>query len=475
MGPYKKFDRFNILINPSLQEVYHHLITLAEEFAVLGHMSAAKTLISLLLSQDASQDHHREIQYLKYAFAESNIWPDEITLESRREEELEGIVMLEPGVSPSDSGSEMGDTDYARFHDLLYTDENCDGMDGRPAMTRSAALADALAIAIDMASEDNPDIQEIEKDKKVQKVLDRISRRMHSHHAAKCLTERRINWSLLATGALARKIPVDLAKLDAFSEEVIATFKNRFEKGRQLHEGSIKELLIELDRNTRNNSDASQYQMEPVPETLFSAPATDEQILAVERKLDIQLPDDYREYLKISNGFGGEGLWNGYHLVAPLFGTDDLEWEEGFDIPIELHESVTAGWDLSFPDDLEWPSYEKELLLFGRSDIFAVYFIPPDLTKKVLEAYSEAFSSSDISNDLKQQIHKSIASQYGSWDEFQKLEWVAVSMDEGWPTAHGTFTQFLQDKVRESSRADSEGEAVSRWGSIAYSCMPDSS
>ncbi|XEV01610.1 hypothetical protein FSHL1_006897 [Fusarium sambucinum] len=474
MGPPKKFDRLNILTNPSLQDVYRDLISLAEEFAVLGHVSTAKTLTSLLLSQDSSDDRQREIRYLKYAFAETNLWPDEIPVEDREDEKLENIMILEPGVIPSDSGSEMGDTDYARFHDLLYTDENCDAISGLSARSRSAALADALAIAIDMASDDTSEIQDIEKDKKVQKVLDRISRRMHSDSAVKYLTERRVNWTVLTTGVLARKIDVDLAKLDIIAEEVTATFQSRFEKGRQSHQGSIKELLMELDENTRNNSNIYEENDEPVPGTLFSAPATDEQILAVERKLDIQLPDEYREFFEISNGFGGEGLWNGYFLVAPLFGTDDLEWTEGYDLPIMLHESVTAGWDLSLPDYREWPTYEKGLLL-GRLDIFQIVFIPPDLTKRVLEAYKEALESSHISDDLKQQIHKSIASQYSSWDEFQRLEWVTVSIDEGWPSAHGTFTQFLQDKVRQSSRADSKGEFALRLASIAYSCMPGSS
>ncbi|KAJ4245754.1 hypothetical protein NW762_013878 [Fusarium torreyae] len=473
MGTSKKFDRLNILTNPSLKDVYRDLISLAEEFAVLGHISTAKTLISLLLSQDSSEDSQREIQYLNYALAETDNWPDEISMADREEKALEDIAMHEPGVSPSDSGSEMGDSDYARFHDLLYTDEGCDATSGRSAKSRSAALADALAIAIDMASDGSSDIREIEQDKKVQKVLVRISRRMHSDGAVQSLTERRVNWTVLATGALARKIDVDIAKLDALAEEVIATFKERFENGRKSQEGSIEELLMELDRNTRNNNDTHEENDEPVPETLFSTPATDEQILEVERKLDIQLPNEYREYLRISNGFGGEGLWNGHFLVAPLFGTDDLEWIKGFELPLMLHESVTAGWDLSLPDDREWPSYEKVLLL-GRLDIFEIVFIPPDLTKKVLEAYREALGGSHISDDVKQQIYKSIASQYGNWDEFQKLEWVAASFDEGWPTTHGTFTQLLQDKVRESSRTDSEGEAALRLASIAYSCMPNS-
>ncbi|KAM0546665.1 hypothetical protein ACHAPJ_010803 [Fusarium lateritium] len=473
MSPSKKFDRLNILTNPSLKDVYRDLISLAEEFAVLGHISTARTLISLLLSEDSSEDQQREIRYLNYAFAETDIWPDEIFMADREEKELEDIAMHEPRASPSDSGSEMGDSDYARFHDLLYTDEGCDATSGRSAKSRSAALADALAIAIDMASDANSGISEIEQDKKVQKVLDHISRRMHSDGAVKCLTERRVNWKILATGALTRKIDVDMARLDALAEEVIATFKKRFEKGRQSQKGSIKELLMELDRNTRNNSDTYEENDEPVPETLFSVPATDEQILEVERKLDIQLPNEYRDYLKISNGFGGEGLWNGYFLVAPLFGTDDLEWTQGFELPIMLHESVTAGWDLSLSDDREWPSYEKVLLL-GRLDIFEIVFIPPDLTKKVFEVYREALGSSHISDDVKQRVHKSIASQYGSWEEFQKLEWVAVSFDEGSPTTHGTFTQLLQDKVRESCRTDSDGGAALRLASIAYSCMPDS-
>lgn len=51
-----------------------------------------------------------------------------------------------------------------------------------------------------------------------------------------------------------------------------------------------------------------------------SAPASDEQILAVQSKLGVQLPEDLKNYLTVANGtyFGGE----------EVFGTDQIErWD----------------------------------------------------------------------------------------------------------------------------------------------------
>ncbi|RSM08367.1 hypothetical protein CDV31_008179 [Fusarium ambrosium] len=237
---------------------------------------------------------------------------------------------------------------------------------------------------------------------------------------------------------------------------------------------SIRQLLDELDRNTRANATSLYEEIgEDVPESLFVLPpATDEQILALERKLDLVLPDDYKEFLKISNGFGGS--WNGYYLEPPLHGVEDVEWEDILSdvLPVELHETPTGNMDLDLPGGREWPNHGKTLDL-GNWDVLQALFIPPNVTRTGIEAYKECMESPETPDAIKQHTRKFIDSKYGSWEAFEKLEWVAMDQHDTESVAYGTFTQFLQERVRKSEMGTWRGQGQRDQGSFAYSCMAE--
>ncbi|KAG3187896.1 hypothetical protein PC129_g25222, partial [Phytophthora cactorum] len=192
-------------------------------------------------------------------------------------------------------------------------------------------------------------------------------------------------------------------KNDALRNEAIESFTERNKTGRKTHvteKKSIRELLEASDRSPRTNSRRCYEEMcEEVPESLFVLPpATDEQISTLERKLDVALPDDYKEFLKISNGFGR--TWNGYHLDSPIFGVEELDWGEVYvdGLPVELHPSLTGVMDLELPDGREWPSHEKPIDL-GSYDVLQTVFITPSVTKKTLAAYKEVMESPKTPDD----------------------------------------------------------------------------
>ncbi|KAH7267982.1 hypothetical protein MRS44_011735 [Fusarium solani] len=475
MAQFKKFDADIVLMSRDVPALYQSIQELAKEFAVLGQIKTAKSLISLLLSQYSSDWQLRQIRSLKFAFAEVDEWPDQIPQEERTEEALDDVAT---NITP-DFGNESDaeEDDPAELGVLLETAKDSDASSGGAAMERSNALATALAMAIRLASQHTSSIEEIEADPKVQKALGYIAVRMHGNQAISRLTEHRTNWRLLSTGALARKIPVAMTKVEAFGQEVIATFTERLKNGRHPHpreKKSIRELLDELDRNTRANG-TSQYEAmgEEVPESLFVLPpATDEQISALECRLDTVLPDDYKEFFKISNGFGG--TWNGYYLEPPLHGVDDVEWAEfyGDILPMELHESPTGNLDLDLPGEREWPTYGRPIEL-GSEDVLQAQFIPPHDTKRAIEAYKESLESPETPDAVKQHTRKLIASKYGSWEAFEKLEWVAMDQHDTESVAYGTFTQFLQERVQKSEMGTWQGQGERDRGSFAYSCMAD--
>ncbi|KAH7017251.1 hypothetical protein EDB80DRAFT_704455 [Ilyonectria destructans] len=471
---FKKFDADAILTDRSLPDVYRSLFALAQEFAILGHIETAKTMISLLLSEYTSDWQRRQIRYLRLAFAEANQWPEEISSDERTEEALNKI---EPQMPPNVNYEALdSQNDAAKLETLLKHADGEDATTGGGAMQRSSTLADALVVAIRIASEHASSLEGIENHEKVQEVLGHISKRLSANQQIQYLTERRSIWPLLLSGALSRSIPVDTNKVNALAKDVIDTFTERLKNGRKAHPvetKSIKELLIELERNTVANveRDALEFGGE-VPESLFIfPPATDGQVSALEHKLNTKLPNDYKEFLKLSNGFGR--TWNGYYLDPPLDGVDDIDWADVYteDAPIALHETPTGNFDLDLSEEGEWPIYEKALQL-GTEDIFDYWFLPPQETKKALEAYREVLKTPEVSEEKKTQTIKLITSKYRSWEAFEKLEWVVVEMSHGEDTSCGSFTQFLQEKVNRSAKGMWQGEGEIEEGCFSYSCKP---
>ena len=62
----------------------------------------------------------------------------------------------------------------------------------------------------------------------------------------------------------------------------------------------MTDLIKKYFRDTENNK------------CKFNEPATEEQIATMEKQLGIKLPNDYKEFLKITNGF--EGLVNKFNV-----------------------------------------------------------------------------------------------------------------------------------------------------------------
>jgi hypothetical protein len=89
--------------------------------------------------------------------------------------------------------------------------------------------------------------------------------------------------------------------------------------------------VYQLDPEGRNPDDDENLPPEVFEQKWFGYPgATEEQILELENRLGVQLPPDYREFLKVSNG------WRAYdyypHALAHLWSTEneDLDWIKPF-------------------------------------------------------------------------------------------------------------------------------------------------
>ncbi|KAF5022831.1 hypothetical protein F66182_5125 [Fusarium sp. NRRL 66182] len=455
MSQPRKFDRDAILTDPSLPTVYSTLVDLATEFAVLGEVETAKTLISLLLRDTTSDWQRDQVKDLETFLAESDRRPEDIPESERKR---------------ASSEDEDDEKQLTQWLDRAR-DEDPD----RVPETQARALTDALVMAVKLASRKTTSLYDMEKDARVQEVLEHASKRLHAPTVIDRLAERQDVHRLLCAGALARKFPIDKSKIETLGKEVVTTFTERFNTGRQAHESetwSMKEILLQIERNTKANA-VNEYKEvdQPVPETLFILPpTTNEQITGLKKRLDMTLPDDYKEFFKISNGFGR--AWNGYYCDPGLHKVQDVSWiESDFEVPfLEFHESISGSQELQLSDGREWPS-SGPMIEIESEDVLSVSLLPPKQAKSILEAYEEAMNGSDTSDDGKKQTLKVIKARYGSHEEMQKLAWFAVEQEDDQTNPCGTFRQLLEDKLRKSVKRPERDQPDREATSIAYSCL----
>ncbi|KAL6916540.1 hypothetical protein ACHAPO_009078 [Fusarium lateritium] len=468
MSQPRKFDRDSLLTNPSLSEVYHKLVDVASEFAVLGEIETTKILVSLLLQDTTSDWQRRQLKNFEPFFAAANLWPDEIP-EKDRTEKSASKTATKHSLDDEENVKEKDDEKKLQEQMKRANDE------------KSSVVVDALCTAARLASKHTEDLQEIKNDSGVQKALELIAKNLHRNRIIPSLVAHHELCGILSTGELAQKVPVDNEKLKAVGKEVVATFSERFTQGRKKHDiesKPLKEVLLELERHTKANGISYWDEMEePVPETLFVLPpATDEQITSLEKKLDMTLPDDYKEFLKISNGFGG--TWNGYHLDNPLYGVDDVHWaDEGFEVPfVELHDSISGVLELRINDKSrpEWPNSGTTVQV-GSLDILNTLLITPKNTKAILDSYQEALNDSKNADDAKKQTLKCIEAKYGSLEVMQKLEWAVIEQQDSETLPSGTFRQCLEDRLRRAKSGPCLDDIDKELGGIAYSCKADDS
>ncbi|KFA81151.1 hypothetical protein S40288_01039 [Stachybotrys chartarum IBT 40288] len=381
------------------------LSQLAHEFAFLGDVKTARNLASLLLSEYATDWQQSQFRFLKLAFAAADEWPDQIALADRDEDSLNCI---RPEVEP------FAGPEYEATFLLLFP--------------RAGGLGDALSIAIDIAAEHGSSGEDLEHVENVQRLLSIIAENLlNSKIPTRSLVQHRNVWPILCAGALVRTLRIDATKLKHFADTVLDTFIERLKKGRRPLKTASKpigELLSIIEQNNKTKGMTFYEECDvDIPEVFHVLPgATDTQLGDLETSLGVSLLDDYKEFLKHSNGFGD--MFNGY--------PDGL---------FPLTRAMGRKWD-------DWRRYNKALLL-GYKDVDDIWFLPPSETKSTLDAYGEAMNHPQVPTEVKAITKKLVISRYGSWEEFMKLEWVVMKIFDTERTAFGSFRGYLEGVVRE--------------------------
>ncbi|KAH7113754.1 hypothetical protein B0J11DRAFT_398400, partial [Dendryphion nanum] len=293
-----------------------------------------------------------------------------------------------------------------------------------------------------------------------------VAKRLGEKGQVEYLAQSLWAWTKMKDGVLAKLIGVDEIKATALIKEVEDAVDERIRHGRvRIPESSIRETLDQIEKNARMNSDAVNFYVEihaQHPPTLFHPPASLSLIHEAETRLDISLPNDYKSFLLLTNGFGAP--FNGIIFESELFKIQDVHWipeDQTYFSELELDIfDFAAGYPLQ-DSSIIWPVIGRSLVI-GTAHPENMFLIPPTKVKEVQDVVSSILSPQEgdpdlrVSQDARRAVKNMVEDFYGSVDRFLELEWFVVRWVSGGAASMTGFAGF-GDYLREVAWKGVEG------------------
>lgn len=157
-------------------------------------------------------------------------------------------------------------------------------------------------------------------------------------------------------------------------------------------------------------------------EWLGYLPATEEQILTLEARLDIQLPPSYRAFLKVSNG------WRQINqFIYKLWSTEEINW----------FKVRNQDWIDAWSTDHE--PIDEKYLIYGEEQ--NVLVVPPQYLATALEI-------SDVGDSCIFLLNPQIVTPEGEWEAWFFANWLPGA------TRYRSFWEMMQDEYRNFLRLE---------------------
>jgi hypothetical protein len=374
---YRKFSRHHILGQKDPWEVARNAFEISLELALLGSVEEATRLFTLFENFSAECKPIWS-PGLYFAWEATDLWPDcvpasERTLEALRKLEIERILWKRE-TSATDAGL-----------DSLIRVATGDGKKG--AWGHAQLRRDDLTAAVDLAIHMN----KAEKAGEIIQIIAENFDRMWID-----LSKSRKVWSYLKDGILTRAIGIDVGRLRDFQNEAYSTFEERIKNGprRLLKNLSMKELVDMCNDNTLRNAVWEEMEVDSgiPPETILHKGATREEVVALEQRLGLDLPEDYKEFLIVTNGL--ESVWNGFHGEPKLLGTDAVHKVDATEQQRAIREaSVNVGFYMNMSVKVDWePMTDVIQVNDGTEDSKFVWLLDPEHTKRTAARFFAAIA-----------------------------------------------------------------------------------
>lgn len=456
----KKFSRHHVLRQKAPSDVARNAFDIALEFAVLGYIDEATQLFDLFESFSSGSKSSWS-PGLYFAWEATGIWPESIPLADRTPEaiqklEVERIVWKRNSNATVEGLSKLRATATNGGQKDKYGDMQL--------------RLDDLTAAIDLAVHID---QQAEATELLQIVADNF------HLTWQAISRSRHTWRHLKDKVLSRAIGVNEEKFLALRSEVLETFRDRLERGpqRPLKSLSMKDLVAMCNENTLRNAVWEEMDVDPKhpPSTFLHPGATADEIASLEKRLGYELPDDFKEYLSLTNGM--DSLWNGFHGEPRLLGTEEIRIVDATEQQNTWNSAPTnIGYYMSMSIKIDWEPFHRIILVNdAAADSKYIWLLEPKHVQRAATTYKEVVAK--LPQDEREHVQKLSEYMYAGVDRTTEVGWVILEWN---PQTYGlasyySWREYLEiiagDTANEDilDEEDEQGRLIHHRDIIAYS------
>ena len=271
--------------------------------------------------------------------------------------------------------------------------------------------------------------------------LERVCDRFTFTEQAEMLACSRHVWKKLLSGPskpILELLQIHPAKLRSAVSRSVSLLENRLANGpsRPFRDKTLEELVHLVSAHTFTNCPYDVLEgygpprQRPLVESgLLRNPCTKRDIAQLESRLGVSLPQDYKDFLAITNGM--DPVWDGKNLLnifanvdkVNLMGTDHLRGCE-LNLAREYDPLPRSG------NSLNWPEVAHELTLEGVAVSGTgtggdLWLVKPDLTKQCKDYFFKTYQNR--SKEQKKELARVVRETYGSMKAFASLKWALIS------------------------------------------------
>ncbi|KAG7405289.1 hypothetical protein Forpe1208_v014958 [Fusarium oxysporum f. sp. rapae] len=484
-------DEPSIVDTRSLTEAIRRIIQTAVNFAVIGEVDGATRLLETLTIRGIDPFQYSDFEYpflkpcMFFAWEATSSWPSWVPEEERAEEkpqelEAEGRKhWLERFSQEWDVTEETAE----KALDMAYNGLTTNLPDYNGTLAGQVIQAEAMAANGDFSYSASPngsmairymkiamwwrqgifpypfvqlyrtaglmialDIYlRLGKKGKAQELFRKVCDRFHTEEQVEQLACSRAAWKqILAVPErpLLDFLNIHAAKLRPAVTRACLMAENRLQGGpRRRYAGqSIEKLVHIISENTFKNCPHDRLDAYRPPGNLRDRPQNASGLIrrgcylsgirALEERLGVTIPEDYKEFLSITNGL--DSMWDGQNLVDYLASAQEVNWQEidfleGNELPL-LSDGEPLAWTKNI---LEWPKIEKPRCICLSGDINHeeraghFFLIGQDLLQPAKDYFFKTYEERD--EVQRRELDRLVEETYGSMDNFRHLEWGLIS------------------------------------------------
>lgn len=272
-------------------------------------------------------------------------------------------------------------------------------------------------------------------------VLERVCDRFTFTEQAEMLGSSRALWKKMLSGLekpILELLQIHPAKLRSAVSRSVSLLEQRLKIGpsRPFRDKTLEELVHLVSTNTFNNCPYDVLEgygpprQRPLVESgLLRKPCTKRQIAQLESRLEVSLPQDYKDFLSITNGM--DPIWDGKNLLSIFVSAEKVDFMDSdhltgctLNLTREYDPLSRSGNQLSWPE-VAGGLTQEGVAVSGTGTNGDLWLVKPELTKQCKDYFFETYEGR--STEQKKELARVVRETYGSMKAFASLEWGLIS------------------------------------------------